>query len=144
MPFVSLTRLRVRSIRFLPGFALYTFRSLRQVRKASGYLGGGVLADRSWTFWTMTSWNDQQSMRGYMLSGAHRAAMPKLLDWCDEASVAHWEQPEDTLPSWTEADQRMRSSGRTSKVRHPSPHHATLAYKAPRVTTGKEVRAATR
>jgi hypothetical protein len=58
--------------------------------------------------------------------------MPYLLDWCDEASVAHWEQADETLPSWTEADRRMRQSGRASKVRHPSAEHASLSYRAPR------------
>ena len=142
MSFVSITRLRVRSVRFLPGFALYTHRSLLQVRKAAGYLGGGLLADRSWTFWTMTTWDSQASMRQYMVSGAHRSAMPKLLDWCDEASVTHWDQPQMSLPSWSEADQRMRSAGRISKVRHPSPGHAALSYREPRLTAGKEIRPA--
>ena len=94
MPFISITRLRVRSVRFLPFFLLYTYRSLGQVKKSSGFQGGGLLADRSWTFWTMTAWDNQESMRRFMTSGSHKAAMPKLLDWCDEASVVHWERPE--------------------------------------------------
>lgn len=55
MPFVSIMRLRVRSVRFLPGFALHTLRSIRQVRHAPGFRGGSLLADRAWTFWTMTA-----------------------------------------------------------------------------------------
>jgi hypothetical protein len=74
-------------------------------------------------------------MRAFMTSGAHKKAMPHLLHWCDEASVAHWTQPNATLPSWTEADRRMREDGRPSKVRNPSPQHATLNYPAPRTTT---------
>jgi hypothetical protein len=66
MPFVSITRLRIRSPRFLPLFGLHTFRSIRQVRKAPGCKGGSLLADRSWTFWTMTAWDSQDSMRRYM------------------------------------------------------------------------------
>jgi hypothetical protein len=31
-------------------------------------------------------------MRAFMLSGAHQRAMPKLFNWCDEASVVHWNQ----------------------------------------------------
>jgi Domain of unknown function (DUF3291) len=140
MPFISITRLRVRSIRFLPFFMLYTFRSLRQVKSAAGFQNGGLLADRSWTFWTMTAWDNQESMRRYMTAGSHKEAMPRLLDWCDEASVVHWDQTQAVLPSWTEADQRMRVNGRVSKVRHPSPQHATLSYRAPRVTRGGPIR----
>jgi heme-degrading monooxygenase HmoA len=134
MPLISITRLRVRSIRFLPVFALNANRSLRQVRTSAGFQGGSLLADRNWTFWTMTAWDSQESMRGFMTAGSHKAAMPRLLDWCDEASVVHWDQAEAALPSWTEADQRMRASGRASKVRNPSPQHATLTYRAPRVS----------
>lgn len=140
MIFVSLTRLRVRSFRFVPFFALYARRSLGQVKKASGFQNGALLADRNWTFWTMTAWDSQESMRQFMTSGFHKQAMPHLLHWCDEASVAHWTQPEATLPSWIEADKRMRETGRISKVLHPSPQHATLTYRAPRTTRGGEIR----
>jgi hypothetical protein len=142
MVFVSITRLRIRSVRFLPSFLIYTLRALRQVKRASGFKGGSLLTDRDWTFWTMTTWDSQESMRGYMTSGSHRAAMPHLLDWCDEASVVHWSQTEESVPSWTEADKRMRESGRASKVRNPSRQHASLHYRSPRVTTGGTIRPA--
>jgi len=140
MVFVSLTRLRVRSIRFVPLFGVSTALSLRQVRKAAGLQGGAVLADRNWTFWTMTAWDSQQSMRQYIITGSHKRSMPHLLDWCDEASVAHWTQPESALPSWTEADRRMREEGRISKVRYPSPRHASLTYDPPRTSGSAPIR----
>jgi len=154
MPFISLTRLRIRSIRFLPFFFLHAIRSQNQVKRAPGFLAGALLPDEHRTFWTMTAWDSEASMRQFMLSGAHKAAMPKLIHWCDEASVTHWTQPDTahptpdplhpipytphpipyTLPSWQEADQRMRETGRPSKVAHPSPNHANLTYKTPRTT----------
>lgn len=140
MPFVSLTRLRIRSVRFLPMFVVHMLRTLRQVKRSAGFQHGALLADRNWTFWTMTAWDNQESMRGYMTSASHKSAMPHLLDWCDEASVAHWVQSEVSLPSWIEADSRMRASGRASKVRHPSPQHADLTFKAPRTTRTGAVR----
>ena len=140
MIFVSLTRLRVRSFRFVPLFVLHTFRSVRQVKKAPGFQRGALLADRSWTFWTMTAWDAHESMRQFMTTGSHSRAMPHLLDWCDEASVAHWSQPETALPSWTEADKRMREGGRASKVRNPSPDHATLSFRTPRTTANATIR----
>ena len=152
MPFISITRLRLRSFRFLPLFMLHTSRSLRQVKAAprirggskqaerrSRFRGGSILADRSCTFWTMTAWDDQASMQGYTASGAHRTAMPRLLEWCDEASVVHWIQPDDTLPSWNEADRRMRTEGRPSKVRKPSIGHAGLAYRQPRLAGARPI-----
>jgi hypothetical protein len=139
MTFVSLTRLRIRSFRFVPLFALHTWRSLRQIKRASGFLTGAILADRSFTFWTLTAWDSEESMRKFMLSGSHKIAMTHLMDWCDEASVAHWTQPETQLPSWIEADRRMRESGRPSKVRNPSPQHAALSYRSPRTTVSAKI-----
>jgi heme-degrading monooxygenase HmoA len=136
MAFVSLTRLRLRSLRFLPGFGLYATRSLDQIRKAPGFLAGQLLPDRDWTYWTMTAWDGMENMRRYMTSGAHQKAMPRLMEWCDEASVAHWEQADAVLPGWEEADRRMRAIGRASKVRFPSERHAGLRYREPRSSGG--------
>ena len=143
MPFLSLTRLRIRSIRFLPQFGLHAMRSIAQVRKAPGFTRGALLPDHDWTFWTFTAWESQEAMRQYMITGAHQRAMPQLLHWCDEASVAHWEQTEAALPSWEEADQRMRTIGRISKVLHPSPNHAAMTYRTPRTTRSGPITKAT-
>ncbi|HTZ60069.1 MAG TPA: DUF3291 domain-containing protein [Acidobacteriaceae bacterium] len=142
MVFVSLTRLRIRSIRFVPPFALDAFRSIEQAKRAAGFQGGKLLVDRSWTFWTMTAWDSQESMRAFMSSGPHKRAMPHLLNWCDEASVAHWTQSETTTPSWTEAAEKMRALGRPSKVLNPSPQHASLDFRPPRTTASSTIRRA--
>lgn len=134
MPFVSVTRLRIRSIRFLPAFAIHNLRTLRQVRAAPGFRGGSLLADRGLAFWTLTAWDSGAAMRAYMTTGPHRAAMPHLLHWCDEGSVVHWDQELEALPAWAEADRRMREEGRPSKLRHPGPRHAGLEFPPARTT----------
>jgi heme-degrading monooxygenase HmoA len=131
MIFVSLTRLRLRSAWFFPRFAIYAVRSNKQAMQAPGCLKVELLRDRNWTFWTMTAWDSEESVRAYMISGAHKQAMPHMMHWCAEASLARWTQPDTTLPSWQEADRRMRETGRPSKVLHPGPHHADLSYAPP-------------
>ena len=138
MVFVSLTRLRVRSWRFMPGFFWYALRSEAQVRGAAGFLRGALHPDLPFTFWTMTAWESEAAMRAYMTSGPHKAAMPKLMRWCDQASVARRLQETDALPSWDEADRRMRQ-GRASKVNHPAPGHADLTYDPPKNNAFKPI-----
>jgi len=127
-------------VRFMPLFAWHALRSNQQVQRAEGFLHGALLPDREWTFWTMTAWESQEAMRGYMLAGDHKKAMPHLMEWCDEASVAHWEQEAAVLPSWEEADRRMRTTGRASKVKYPSAAHAGLSYREPRTTRAAAIR----
>lgn len=120
MAFISVTRLRLRSYFYLPQFIWHAYKSSRQAERADGFLDGRTVREASNTFWTVTAWQDEASMRQYRGSEAHSKAMPKLLDWCDEASVVNWQQDSSTLPDWEEAYAKMVAKGRTSKVRHPS------------------------
>jgi hypothetical protein len=133
MPLISITRLRVRSWRFLPSFFVYTLRSAKQARRAGGNLTLDLLNDRQMTFWTMTTWSSEQAMKAFIVRGVHGQAMKKLLEWCDEAAVVHWTQDGTELPSWPEAHARMQRDGRRSKVNHPSPAHIAYQIPAPRV-----------
>ena len=125
MALISVTRLRLRSLRFLPAFASHSWASSRQARRASGFLGGYLAYEGARTFWTLTAWSDEAAMRHYQGTGAHLGVMPRLLDWCDEASVVHWEQAGPDLPDGATALRRMVDEGRLSKVRYPSPGHAS-------------------
>ena len=107
MPFVSLTRLRIRAWRYLPIFLVQTFRSAWQAKSAKNCLSVFVLREAHRTFWTRTVWTDAPAMKFFMLSGVHRKVMPSLLELCDEASVADWVQDSLKPPSWEEAHRRM-------------------------------------
>jgi hypothetical protein len=121
---VSLTRLRLRSARYLPAFFWHMWRSLRQVRRVPGFHAGRLGRDAHGGYWTVTVWDDLAAMREYRNNGAHMTAMPKLMGWCDEASVAHWQQDQRTLPDAAGMLEKMRALGRVSKVRYPSAAHA--------------------
>jgi hypothetical protein len=130
---VSATRLRVRSALLLLPFVLRTFQAQRQVVRAPGFVGGRLLLDAKRTFWTLTAWDSDKAMRDYRGSGAHKNAMPRLVDWCEEACVVHWTSESTEIPSWSEAVDRMRQQGRPSRVAHPSPHHEALRFPDPRL-----------
>ena len=133
---VSVTRFRLRSIRYLPFFLLHANRTIAQIRKADGFVAGAVRRDADLAFWTMTVWRDEQAMRAYGASGAHRKAMPHLAEWADEASVGHWSQLCDSLPEWSEGVRRLREEGRALKLPHPATNHPEQGFAEPRMTYG--------
>lgn len=139
MPLVSITRLRVRSWRFLPMFFFYALRSTRQASRSVGNLATRLLRDRLHTFWTATLWTSEVEMKQFMLAGAHGHAMRKLLHWCDEAALVHWTQENAALPSWLEDHARLQTEGRPSKVNHPSATHIAHRFPDPYVGPGSEV-----
>jgi hypothetical protein len=134
MPLVAITRLRVRSWRYLPGFLWRTLLSARQARAAAGNLGVALLRDANRAFWTCSVWTDQPAMRAFMVAGAHRATMPRLFEWCDEASLVDWQQESAEPPSWPEAHRRLLQEGRRSRVNHPSEAQQRYDIPAPRVS----------
>lgn len=132
MPVVSITRLRIRSWRFMPAFAFYAVQTQRQSQNAPGNRGVQLLREAGNIFWTASVWESEAAIKQYMISGAHGKAMPKLMNWCDEASVARWHQDSATLPTWQEAHRRLLSEGRLSKVRFPSAAHERFDIPVPK------------
>jgi hypothetical protein len=92
MLFISVTRLRVRSLGYLLQFGWQTLKSALQAERTPGLLGGRLLRNAKNAFWTITAWKDETAMKAYRRAGIHRSVMPKLLYWCDEAAVVHWHQ----------------------------------------------------
>ena len=125
MPWVSITRLHLRRYRFLLPFAWRSHLAARQAERSKGFLAGAVFGDPlRRTFWTMTVWQDEAAMRTYRAAGDHRHVMTRLADWCDEAAIAHWQQRDATVPGPEEMLRRMQSTGRVSRVNHPTAGHA--------------------
>jgi hypothetical protein len=132
--FASVTRLRVRALRYVPAFLWMTFLSQRQVVRAPEFVGGKLLIDAGRTFWTLTAWGSERAMKAFRGSGPHAKVMPKLMEWCDEASYAHWTSGSDAIPSWPEAYERLLREGHLSRVAHPSPNHEARQFAMPRLS----------
>ena len=140
MPLVSITRLRVRSWRYLPAFFVAALRSASQARRAKDNLAVTILREAHNTFWTRSIWANEGAMKAFMVSGVHRTVMPRLLNWCDEASVARWTQDSDQQPTWDEVHLRMQSDGRSSRVNYPSEAHRRFQIPALVMKRSKELR----
>jgi hypothetical protein len=94
--------------------------SVKDLKESRGLLKGKELIDKKLTFWTITIWENEESMKGFRGSSSHRNAMQQLPKWCNEASYHHWVQEHDEFPSWSTISEKLFSEGRLSKVRNPS------------------------
>lgn len=126
MAFNSITRLRLRSIFTLPAFLRDARASALQAGRSVGFISGALLLEGRMVSWTRTAWESEEAMKAYRDSDAHRAVMPKLVDWCDEASVAHWVG--EPVSDWDEIYRRMSAEGRLSRVRHPTEAHQAKRF----------------
>lgn len=126
MAFNSITRLRLRSFFTLPAFLADARASADQAGRSAGFISGALLLEGRMVFWTRTAWESEDAMKGYRDSAVHKAVMPRLIDWCDEASVVHWEG--EPVTDWDAIYARMAAGGRSSRVRRPTEAHAAKKF----------------
>jgi hypothetical protein len=128
MVFISITRLKVKSIFYLPQFLRVNEASANQLIKTKGFLAGKELVDARLTFWTLTMWESDVEMKSFRNSIPHRKAMQKLPHWCSDASYFHWTQNEAILPSLKEASEKLLKQGNLTKVRNPSANQISNSF----------------
>ena len=73
-------------------------------------------------------WEEGTDMKAFRNGEAHRRALRKFPEWCNEGSYVHWVQEEAHMPTWEEAYERMVAEGSRTKVRHPSADHLAGRY----------------
>ena len=73
------TKLPLTKHRYVPGFLRDTLRIRRQLRSAPGLVGYALLADlRHATFWTVSVWEDEASLRAFAGAEPHRSITRRL------------------------------------------------------------------
>jgi len=72
-------------------------------------------------------------MKAFRGTAPHAKVMPRLVEWCVEASYAHWVPTGTSVPSWPEAYEHLVAEGRLSRVAHPSPAHDARQFAKPRL-----------
>ena len=139
MYFVSVTRLRLKSFIYFPAVVRANGAATKQLVITPGFVSGKELIDKGLIFWTITVWQGDADMKVFRNCEAHRKAMQKLPDWCDEATYVHWLQETDELPSWEAAHHKIVTEGSVSKVRQPSANHAARNFPLPKWTKTQQV-----
>ena len=129
---ISVTRLRLASARHLPRFVWLSWRAARQARRAPGFRGLRLLADRRLAFWTATAWADLASLKSYRAAGAHRAAMPAMAGWCDEGAVVRFNGRLDALDDWPALHACLLAEGEPTPLPRPSAAQVERDWAPPR------------
>ena len=99
--FVSVTQLKLKSLfKFLP-FMRMNIKVVEQLKKAPGLVKQDMRASNPYTYWTLTVWEDKESMMRFRNTGPHLEAMKKINTIAKKAKAGNWES--DTVPTWKEA-----------------------------------------
>ena len=117
---LSVTRLRLRSWRFVLSFLRENERVVTQLCAAEGFLGGEVVAKAGLVFWTVSRWTSPRAMARFAHDGAHGAVIPKLAGWCSEASTVTFAVDGERPITPAEIATRLRERGRVVAVDRPS------------------------
>jgi heme-degrading monooxygenase HmoA len=131
MPIVVVTRLRLRDPALLDEFFTAAVTVLEQAKNSTGNLGADVLADANNAWWTLTAWQERDSIRAFMGTEPHLSTMARLDDWCDEATFADWEQASEDLPNWQTSHRHLVADGQAASLTHPSDAHQARNFPPP-------------
>ncbi|OQW54908.1 MAG: hypothetical protein A4S14_14755 [Proteobacteria bacterium SG_bin9] len=96
--YVSITGLRLKSVRQMPRFWWYAIRAMRQAKRAPG----NILAETrtiDGVHHTLSVWENEAAMRRYLVSGAHREAMRVFPEIASGSTLGY---EADTPPDWNQ------------------------------------------
>lgn len=115
---VMASRFEVRSLRHVPGFFLASLALLRQARTSPGTHGFTLKAELTKrTFWTLSAWRDDASLRAYAAAEPHRSTMRRKRGVMRDSTFVYWKVTGAELPiAWDDARRRL-----AEKAREPVP-----------------------
>ena len=131
MPVIVVTRLRLRDPALFDEFVGAAFAVLQQAQSSDGNLASDLLADADNVYWTSTAWRDRDAMNAFVGTEPHLSTMPRIDDWCDEATFVDWDQPSADLPGWQTRYERLVADGQVTKLSNGSDAHETRHFPAP-------------
>ncbi|HMU46454.1 MAG TPA: DUF3291 domain-containing protein [Chitinophagaceae bacterium] len=102
------TELHVRSFwKFFP-FARHATRSMKQAKNSPGIIHASV-HNGGWRIgYTLTAWENKDSMMQFRNTGAHKIAMQKISRLSHQYKTMMWEATE--VPTWKEAKKKLQQA----------------------------------
>ena len=135
MTVMVVTRLRLRDPSLLDHFFAAAVAVLEQAKGSHGCVGSEVLTEAHDAWWTVTAWQDRDTMGVFVGQEPHLTTMSSLDTWCDEATFVDWEQDSADLPDWQTSYRHLVDDGQVATLTNASPAHATRAFPAPVVAS---------
>jgi hypothetical protein len=107
-----LSYLPLRHFRALPNFFRYTVQTRRQLKTTAGIIGYALQARPfSRQFWTLSVWEDQQSLNNFVRQIPHSQIMQALAPHMGETKFAQWTVTSSEIPlDWPSALARLNQS----------------------------------
>ncbi|HEX2715019.1 MAG TPA: DUF3291 domain-containing protein [Candidatus Acidoferrales bacterium] len=104
-----LSFLPLKHYRAIPRFFWFVFETQRQLHKSQGVIGYSLLAQPlRRQFWTLSVWEDQQSLMNFVRQTPHSKIMQALAPLMGKTQFVQWKvSAKDIPPSWSEAKARM-------------------------------------
>src|SRR6266849_3099110 len=104
-----LSFLPLKHYRMIPKFLWLTFETQRQLHKSKGLIGYSLHAQPfRRRFWTLSVWEDQQSLMNFVRQAPHGKIMQVLAPHMGETQFVQWKVTVKNIPpSWNEAKTRM-------------------------------------
>lgn len=106
---VMASKFEVKSLLNVPRFFLLSLVVWKQVRSAPGTIGASLRAEPfKKTFWTLSAWQDQESLEAFSRSDPHAKVVAKLIPTMDRSTFVFYGAARSELPlSWDDATRRI-------------------------------------
>lgn len=114
---VRLTYLPLRRFRTLPAFFRLILAIQRQLAGTAGLVGYTLRARPfSRRFWTLSVWDSEDALKGFVVAQPHRDTMRKLRGKMGETSFTRWPvSGSDLPPTWRAALKRGAGDSSSDK-----------------------------
>ncbi len=114
-----LSRLPLATFRAMPKFFRFVFGIRSQLADSEGLIGYSLDAHPlAKEFWTLSVWEDRESLWHFVQRMPHSQAMQDLLPHMKETEFFHFEVAGSSVPpDWQETKRRMREQGTEAPAR---------------------------
>lgn len=101
--------LPLKHFRVIPTFIRYSLQTLQQLKSTRGVIGYSLDAKPfARKFWTLSVWEDQQSLDDFVRQIPHSQIMQKMIPYMGKTEFAQWTVTHSEIPlDWDAAKGRL-------------------------------------